>query len=97
MYQRHSCYNCLFREESHRAADFTVGDFWGLEGQTEYDLFKGISFVIVNSTKADALLKKLNKAMVIRRCELDDIKKGNPNIIENPILQKDKREKFFYT
>lgn len=95
LYQRHSCYNCLFREESHRAADFTVGDFWGLEGQTEYDLFKGISFVIVNSTKADALLKKLNKAMVIRRCELDDIKKGNPNIIENPILQKDKREKFF--
>ena len=95
LYQRHSCYNCSFREESHRAADFTVGDFWGLKNQTEYDLFKGISFVMANSAKADALLKKLGKVMVIRRCELDDIKRGNPNIVENPILQENKRKMFF--
>lgn len=95
LYQRHSCYDCLFREESHRAADFTVGDYWGIKNQSEYDLFKGISFVMANSSKADMLLKKLNKVMVIRRCKLDDIKKGNPNIVDNPILQKEKRDHFF--
>ena len=95
LYQRQSCYDCMFREENHRAADFTVGDFWGLKFQTEYDLFKGISFVMSNSLKADKILKKLNKNMVIRRCQLDDIKKGNPNIVENPILQNDKRKAFF--
>lgn len=96
LYQRYSCYNCLFREENHMASDFTVGDFWGIKSQTEYDLFKGISFVMANSLKANDILKKMNKNMVIRRCELSDIKKGNPNMVKDPILQEKKR-KVFYT
>ena len=95
LYQRNSCYNCLFREETHRASDFTVGDFWGIQSQTEYDLFKGISFVLTNTSKADELLKKLNSTMVIRKCELEDIKKENPNMINNPVCNEEKRRLFF--
>lgn len=95
LYQRHSCYDCLFREENHRASDYTVGDFWGIKSQSEYDLFKGISFVMANTIKANTLLKKMNKSMVIRRCELEDIRKGNPNMVMNPVLQEEKRKTFF--
>jgi coenzyme F420-reducing hydrogenase beta subunit/acetyltransferase-like isoleucine patch superfamily enzyme len=95
LYQRRSCYECLFREENHRASDFTVGDFWGIKFQTDYDLFKGISFVMANSPKANALLKRMNRRMVIRRCKLSDIKKENPNMVDNPILQATKRDMFF--
>lgn len=95
LYQRYSCYNCQFREEKHGASDFTVGDFWGIKSQTVYDMFKGISFVMANNPKAKAMMKKLNKNMVIRKCELSDIKSGNPNMVQNPILYLDKRNAFF--
>lgn len=95
LYQRYSCYNCQFREEKHRNSDFTVGDFWGIKYQTEYDMFKGISFGMANTPRAVDLIKKLNKSMVIRKCEIFDIKRGNPNMVENPVLQLEKRNLFF--
>lgn len=95
LFQRYSCFDCQFREENHRASDFTVGDFWGIKSQTEYDLFKGISFVMANSEKANKIISQLGKSMVIRHCELSDIKNGNPNMVENPILHEDKRKIFF--
>lgn len=95
LYQRLSCFNCQFREEFHRNSDFTVGDFWGIKSQTEYDMFKGISFAIANSSKAVSMIKRLHKSMVIRPCDVSDIKHGNPNMIVNPVLQAEKRKMFF--
>ena len=94
LYQRKSCYNCKFREEKHRAADFTVGDFWGIKKQSQYDMFKGISFLMVNSEKGEKLINKISQRLYIKKYELETIKNGNPRMVSNPIINP-KREDFF--
>lgn len=94
MYQRYSCYNCKFREEQHKGSDLTVGDFWELAGQSEYDMFKGISFVIANSEKGNELFSKIKKRLFVKQCTIDEIRKGQIRMLNNPVCHP-KREEFF--
>lgn len=56
---RPSCFNCKYRN-LRRGADFTLGDFWAIEKyKPEFDDNKGTSFVLTNTSKADAILKEL--------------------------------------
>ena len=62
---RESCYRCPYAS-FHRPADITLGDYWGIEAAHPRYLKKdlseknGISLVIANTGKGQALLEQLN-------------------------------------
>lgn len=94
LYQRNSCYDCKFREEHHRAADITVGDFWGDNKQSQYDLYKGMSFVIANSNKGKKIFDRIRKRLFVKTCRIENIKYGQPRMLNNPICNSKRREFF---
>ncbi len=51
LYTRESCYYCQYKVLPRASADITIGDFWGIKGQSDDDMFKGISVVMINSEK----------------------------------------------
>lgn len=58
---RESCYNCKFRNMN-RVADITVGDLWGFSKYyklTQDQLFYGLSFVTINSTKGEEMFANI--------------------------------------
>lgn len=63
LFLRKSCYACAFAELP-RTADVTLGDFWGLE---KYDPAltdpRGVSLVLLNSPKAEALWKEVKEEL----------------------------------
>ena len=53
---RESCYRCPYAG-GERPGDFTIGDFWGIDvGGSGLDARRGISVVIANTAKAEALI-----------------------------------------
>ena len=57
---RDSCYNCKYANLN-RTGDFTLGDFWGAEGQNlGFDIADGCSLVLLNTEKAKAIFAELN-------------------------------------
>ena len=66
---RPSCFNCKYRSLK-RSSDITLGDFWAIEKYEEkYDDNKGTSFVLVNTTKGDNILRSLD--MIIHPMDID--------------------------
>lgn len=59
VYLRPSCYNCKCKNgKSH--SDLTIGDYWGSKlADSELDDDKGLSLVLVNSTKGQFYWEKL--------------------------------------
>lgn len=56
-----SCVNCIFATFP-RQGDFTIGDFWGISSHNpDYNDGLGTSCVIANNTKADNLLKEMER------------------------------------
>lgn len=61
-----SCHNCLFANFN-RASDITMGDFWGIERtMPDFDDDKGVSLVLVNSDKGDALFEAVRNHLEVR-------------------------------
>lgn len=57
---RPSCYSCTARN-GHASSDITIGDHWAIKSiKPEYDDDKGISLVLINSTKGMNIFKKLD-------------------------------------
>lgn len=56
---RYSCYDCKYAFTD-RQSDITIADFWGLENESEDNLFKGVSMVIAHSGKGRQMLAKSN-------------------------------------
>lgn len=56
---RPSCYSCQFAKQQ-RVADFTVGDFWGIE-RTNKSFFdqEGVSLIFVQTEKAKEIFRKI--------------------------------------
>ena len=87
--------NCRYRNEQ-RQGDITIADFKGL---TEiFPNLKGskrnYSSVIINTTKADSVVKKMLNHVKYFECEIDDIKKYNPLFFRQTWASKD-RDAFF--
>lgn len=93
LYIRESCYNCRYRGFP-RISDITIGDFWGIHGQTEDDMFKGISSVLINSSKGNELIQKIQPRIHIERRNFDELCAGNPALREAPI-PNERRKDFF--
>lgn len=89
-----SCLNCKFNGFP-RAADLTVGDFWGID---KYDKTinnnKGLSVILLNSEKGAEYFSEIKTQAFSREVPLDIVVKYNPNIVKSSIPNI-KREEFF--
>ena len=62
---RKSCTNCKFTNLK-RPGDLTIGDFWGWEKHhTEWNDNKGVSLLLVNTSKGKLLLDKVNSTLLL--------------------------------
>ena len=90
---RESCYNCKFKD-GNRAADITIGDFWGIKNVTEKDLVYGVSCLITNTTKGENFINSLKNRIYRGRRPISEISEYNSAYIESAIRPKD-RDVFF--
>lgn len=90
LFLRHSCYTC--KKESYKAADITIGDFWGIS-KTRPDIPSkhGVSCVIVRSQKGVQVFEKLQKYLETYPVQYSDI------LISNPSLQSPAKKPFYRT
>ena len=76
-----SCLDCQFNG-CPRVADITIGDFWGVD---EYDKSlndnKGLSVVLLNSTKGERYFSKIINECFTKEVPLEVVVKYNQNII----------------
>ena len=89
---RTSCYSCPFASKR-RISDITIGDLWGAEEIVpNMEIKKGISLVLINSTKAAKIFDELKEKMKFQEINYDEACSHNhfKNISENK-----KRNKFF--
>lgn len=60
LFYRPSCYECNFCKIN-RTSDITIADCWGFETiSNKYDFHKGISCIIINSSKGEKIFNKMN-------------------------------------
>lgn len=92
---RRSCYKCKFAKLP-RVADFTIGDFWGIEEYTKFPFNKtlGLSCVLINNTKAEEVFNIIAKKMNIKEEPIDIVKQHNGNLING--IRSDAGRKDFY-
>lgn len=96
MYQRPSCYECLYRNIEERVSDITVGDFWGLDDIMVFDEYRGMSVLITHGKKGEEILKKIKDRLFIVRKRIDNVYGGNRRLLENPVINPN-RKSFFET
>ncbi len=72
------CYNCRYASLS-RGTDITLGDFWGYisEKYRFFDDNKGISLVMVNSSKGKSLFEKIKTEAVYTKKTMSEAAAGN--------------------
>ena len=90
---RESCYRCTFKD-GNSAADLSIGDFWGISGQTEKDDIYGVSCVIANTNKGNTLMDSLKDKIYFDKVNIEDIQKGNPAYVI-PAVRPDDRDTFY--
>lgn len=93
LYMRPSCHQCQYRNLP-RISDITIGDFWGIQNVTEDDLFHGISVLMLNTGKGQAMFQSIRDKLEYSERTIEDVKKGNPCLTESP-AKGSKREMFF--
>lgn len=94
LYTRESCYECDYRILPRKTVDITVGDFWGIAGESTYDMFQGISVVMLNTSKGISLFEKVKGNLCYRKRELKDVIPGNMALKNSP-EKTEKSELFF--
>ena len=68
---RDSCYNCAFKKK-YRSSDITLADYWGIENvHPEMDDDKGVSLVLVNSSKGNKLFNYIKKDITFKKTDID--------------------------
>lgn len=90
---RESCYRCTFKD-GNSAADLSIGDFWGISGQTEKDDIYGVSCVIANTNKGNTLMDSLKDKIYLDKVNIEDIQKGNPAYVI-PAVRPEDRDTFY--
>lgn len=91
---RPSCYACSFKG-AHRAADFTLGDFWSVMRWAP-DLNpddKGTSLFFVHSNKGRQLLEEIKDDLLLKRLDFEQVTSDNFPMLQS-IRCPRKREKF---
>lgn len=92
---RPSCFVCPFKNRM-RAADITLADCWGANKFAhEIDDNKGLSSVIIHSKKGLQLWESVAENVDQKELPLDEIIKGNTNMIECRTCDIDNRKVFY--
>ena len=89
---RQSCGKCHFANTK-RPSDITIADYWGWE-KTDPHINsddKGVSLVLVNTEKGNALFEKIKERMEVIPTQLDKCMQPN---LQHPTVIHPKRMKF---
>ncbi|MCM1223998.1 MAG: Coenzyme F420 hydrogenase/dehydrogenase, beta subunit C-terminal domain [Lachnospiraceae bacterium] len=80
---RECCYGCPYTN-SHRPADLTIGDYWGIErehpeylGKNGWDESRGISLILVNTEKGRKCLEQNKELIELRKSDFVRAARGN--------------------
>ena len=77
---RESCYNCSFKGKA-RVADFTIGDFWGVERQLKnFPVNNGASMVLLNTETANELFEQIKNQLICEETTYDVAAKFNSSL-----------------
>lgn len=94
LYLRPSCYACPFKT-AFRQADITLADFWGIQNiESEFNDDKGVSLVLLHSSKGEEFFDKLRKSLVFKQVSFDEAIRYNPAMLNSATVNPN-REKFF--
>lgn len=86
---RESCHNCNFKGYD-RSADLIIGDFWGITDDDN----KGMSVIMVNSSKGNRILAEVKENLYLNEQKLEDVVKNNPRFL-NSEPRNEKKDIFF--
>lgn len=88
---RESCYRCPYAG-GERPGDFTIGDFWGVDvGASSLDPRHGISVIIANTEKAEALIPYIKEETAWAERPLEEAVRGNDQLM-HPTLRPEERD-----
>ena len=95
LFLRPACARCQYTNTS-RPADFTLADFWGLDEKVSLPVErdKGVSMVMVNSAKGQALFDALSSQFGQEERPLSEAVTGNPRLA-SPLTANSRRGAFF--
>lgn len=80
---RPSCYQCSFKKLN-RLSDITLADFWGIEHVApEMDDDKGISLILVQSSKGESALEEIQESMERKQVNCRAAIAGNLSAIQS--------------
>ena len=94
LYGRKACYHCGYRVLPRKISDITIGDFWGIDDVSEYDMFEGVSVVLLNSEKGKQLFNDISLQLYYKKKKIEDVLGGNPALL-NDLEYTDGRTIFF--
>lgn len=84
---RDSCYKCKYACRS-RGSDFTIGDYWGIQDvHPQVDIFKGVSVLIVNTSKGKQILKNMRSYINCISSTFEFAARENEQLKESSKLQ----------
>ena len=93
---RDSCYVCPYASDF-RAADITLGDFWGVEisrpdvlSQNGLTTRKGISCILANNDRGRLGIQRYGKGLVVHEVSFDDIASYNDQLRHPSRLPEDR-------
>ena len=93
---RDSCYDCKYANPK-RVSDITLGDYWGAECEhpdfsRKVNLFYGVSAVMVNTDKGQALLDMISPNIFFEKSSIDKAKRRN-----GQLRRSTQKPDFYYT
>ena len=93
---RQSCHECHYTS-THRQGDITLADYWGYRAHSfkMNNFFSGVSLVLVNSDKGNALLDTVKPRLQIENASLEDAKRGQKCLSEPFSLPDDELDSFW--
>ncbi len=93
---RPSCYTCPFAR-GERVGDLTLGDFWGIERLAPaFDDNRGVSLLVVNSTKGEALVARILPQAATRSFTKEQATQKQPSM-QKPAGRPTEYEAFWRT
>lgn len=91
---RQSCYDCGFATDK-RISDITIGDFHDIDKFTnKYDRMKGISMVLINSSKGLKAFEAIKENLVFEKFPVETLVENN-ECLKIPTKKPKERDKFF--
>jgi coenzyme F420-reducing hydrogenase beta subunit len=76
---RENCYSCPYAQ-NRRIGDLTLCDFWGLQADAGFENGKGVSAVLVNTSKGGELFEEVKDNLVWKQREVSEATRWNDQL-----------------